>query len=57
MSNYLDNDRKFVNRLRFARYALVDARDSALSSDDYSRLDEALKLVKECAGNAQEPNS
>lgn len=57
MSNVLDNNRKFVNRLRFACYALVDARDSALSLDNYSRLDEALKLVKECVDNAQKPNS
>lgn len=57
MSDVLDDDRKFINRLRFACYALVDARDSALSPYDYSRLDEALRLVKECVGNAEEPNT
>lgn len=57
MSDVLDNNRKFVNRLRFACYALLDARDSALSPYDYSRLDKALKLVKECVCNAEEPNS
>ena len=53
----VSDDRKFVNRLRFARYALVDARDLALSPHDCSRLDEALKLVKECIRDAEEPNS
>lgn len=53
----VSGDRKFVNRLRFACYALDEARDSALSPYYYSRLDKALKLVKECVRNAEEPNS
>lgn len=57
MSDVLDDDTKFINRLRFAYYALVDARDSALSPYAYSRLDEALRLVKECIVNAEEPNA
>lgn len=57
MGDVLDPDRKFINRLRFACYALADARDSALSPCDHSRLDEALRLVKECVVNAEEPNS
>lgn len=56
MSDVLD-DGKFVKRLRFACYALVEAGDSALSPCVCSRLDKALKLVKECVCNAEEPNS
>ena len=57
MTDVLDDDRKFANRLRFACYALADAKDAARSSDNDSRLDEALRVVKECVVNAEEPNS
>lgn len=57
MNEGLTHKSMFINRLRFAYYAVDDAKQMADATDNYAKLDTALNLIKECLNNAEKPHS